>query len=64
MSGIQYLVDAAGRRTAVVIDLATNGDLWEDFEDVLRAREREAEPRETLDDVRRSLLGDGLLPGE
>ena len=64
MSGIQYLVDDTGRRTAVVIDLSTNGDLWEDFQDVLLAREREDEPREALADVRRDLEARGRLGGE
>lgn len=62
MSGIQFLVDDTGRRTAVVIDLDTNGDLWEDFQDVSLARDREDEPRETLEDVRRSLV-DEAAPG-
>lgn len=59
MSGIQYLVDDSGRRTAFVIDLDTNGGLWEDFHDVLLARDRADEPRESLDDVRRDLAARG-----
>lgn len=55
MSGIQFLVDEHGRKTAVLIDLKKNAQLWEDFYDSAVARQREAEPRETLDDVKRRL---------
>lgn len=40
MKGIQFLVDDAGEKTAVVIDLAQWGDLWEDFYDVMVSRSR------------------------
>lgn len=52
MKGIRYLVDDAGQKTAVVIDLKQHGELWEDIYDQLTARQRSAEPRESLDDVR------------
>ena len=37
-----------GEKTAVLIDLKQNGDLWEDFYDVSITKEREREPRESL----------------
>jgi hypothetical protein len=55
MSGISYVVDDHGRKTAVVIDLERHGDLWEDFYDALRVRARKSEPRETLAAVRQRL---------
>jgi hypothetical protein len=53
--GIKFLVDEAGDRKAVVIDLAQYGELWEDFYDTLLAKEREHEPRETLAEVKKKL---------
>jgi hypothetical protein len=53
--GIEFLVNEAGDRKAVVIDLAKYGELWEDFYDTLLAKEREHEPRETLAEVKTKL---------
>ena len=44
MKGIQFVVDDAGKKKAVLIDLAEWGEVWEDFYDVLVARSRENEP--------------------
>ena len=43
------------KKKAVVIDLEKHGALWEDFCDVLRAKERENEPRESLASVKRKI---------
>ena len=55
MKGIDFVVDEAGERKAVVIDLDEHGELWEDFYDALVAKEREREPRETLTEVKEKL---------
>lgn len=55
MKGIDFVVDEAGERKAVVIDLDEHGELWEDFYDALVAKEREHEPRETLAEVKEKL---------
>lgn len=55
MKGIEFVVDAAGERKAVLIDLSKHGELWEDFYDTLRAQERKQEPRETLAEVKEKL---------
>ena len=55
MRGVQFLVDDEGEKTAVLIDLKKNADLWEDFYDVAVARSRAKEPRESLESVRRRL---------
>lgn len=57
MKGVQFLVDDDGERKAVVIDLSLHGELWEGFFDAALARERRDEPRESLEDVRRKVLG-------
>lgn len=62
MRGIQFIVDEAGRKKAVVIDLETHSKLWEDFEDQAVARARKKEPRESLEAVRRRLIAIGKLP--
>lgn len=56
MKGVAFVVDDKGEKKAVVIDLKTHRDLWEDFCDVMKAREREDEPRETLTGVKRKIL--------
>jgi len=56
MKGIEFVVDDKGKKKAVVIDLRTHRDLWEDFCDVLKAKEREDEPRESLAAVKRKIL--------
>jgi len=55
MRGIEYVIDETGNKKAVIIDLSLHGELWEDLVDQLTARERENEPRETLEEVKRSL---------
>ena len=56
MRGVQFVVNGKGDTTAVVIDLKTNAELWEDFYDRALARSRQDEPRETLASVKKKLL--------
>lgn len=56
MKGVEFVVDDKGKKKAVVIDLEKHGALWEDFCDVLKAQERENEPRESLASVKRKIL--------
>ena len=43
MTGIQFVTDTKGRKTAVLIDLRKHRDLWEDFYDGLIAESRRGE---------------------
>lgn len=52
MPGIEFVVDARGRRKSVVIDLVRYGVLWEDLFDAYVAQQRRAEPRESLSKVK------------
>lgn len=61
LRGVKYLVDAEGRHTAVQIDFRSNSALWEDILDVAVARERAAEPTDSLAAVRRRLQKAGKL---
>lgn len=58
MKGVQFVIDEEGNQQAVLIDLKKNRQLWEDFYDAAVAGDRAKEPRETLDEVRRKVLGD------
>lgn len=51
MKGINFLTDDNGRRTAVVIDIATYGEELQDFLDGLEAESRKDEPTEDFNAV-------------
>jgi len=53
MSGIQFVIDDKGNKSAVIIDLNKYSDLWEDFYDCLIAHNRRKEPRESLKSVKK-----------
>ena len=55
MSGITFMVDSRGEKTAAVIDLRRYRKLWEDFYDTVLVESRAKEPRESLDSVKRRL---------
>ena len=55
MTGIQYVVDPRGKKTAVIIDLRKHQQLWEDVYDWYVARTRASEPRESLHSVKKRL---------
>ena len=55
--GVQFVVDNSGRKTAVQIDLKKQGRLWEDFYDRALAKQRASEPRESLESVKKRVLG-------
>ena len=63
MSGVQFVVDEKGAKTAVVIDLKRHRVLREDFYDGLVASQRASEPRESLRAVRRRLIRSGKIRG-
>ena len=55
VTGIQFLVDEKGKKRSVLIDLKKYSEEWEDFYDSLIVREREHEPRVTVEEVKRRL---------
>lgn len=57
IEGVDFVVDEVGEKKAVVIDLKRNSALWEDFYDTVLAKQRECEPRETLEEVKRKIFG-------
>ena len=56
MKGVEFVVDEKGKKKAVVLDLKTHRGVWEDFCDVLRAKERDGEPRESIDSVEKKVF--------
>ncbi len=63
MTGIQFLTDERGQKTAAVIDLRTHKELWEDIQDVLVSRARRKEKGIPLAKVKASLIARGKLRG-
>jgi hypothetical protein len=55
MKGVRFVVDEAGQKTDVIINLKENPELWEDIYDRFLAHKRVAEPREPLASVKRRL---------
>lgn len=52
MKGIQFVTDAEGKKTGVLIDLREHGMSWEDFCDCHYAHERTQERREAWQSVK------------
>ncbi len=61
VKGVRFLVNERGQKTAVVIDLKRHSEIWEDFYDAAVARQRQNEPRETLESVKKKLRRRGKL---
>ena len=57
VKGVEFIVDDEGKTKAVLIDLKKHREVWEDFYDTLRVKERESEPRESLEEVKKKVLG-------
>ena len=63
MTGIQFITDERGRKTAAVIDLKKHRALWEDIEDVLVSRSRRNEKRIPWENVKADLIKNGRRRG-
>ena len=57
LRGVDFVVDEDGQKKAVIINLKQHRVLWEDCYDTLLAQERQNDPRETFDEVRKRVLG-------
>ncbi len=53
--GVLYLIDEQGNPVAVQLDLNQWGELWKDMQDIMLARERQHEPRATLEDFEKEI---------
>lgn len=63
MTGIQFVTDAKGRKTAVLIDLKKHRELWEDFQDALIAHARRDEKSIPYEEYRAKRLKRGPQRG-
>jgi hypothetical protein len=57
VKGVKFIFDDEGNKKAVLIDLKKHGEIWEDFYDTLLVKERESETRESLEEVKKKVLG-------
>ncbi len=57
----QFLTDQTGKRVAVVLPIEDFDELMEDVSDLAAVAERRNEDRLTFDQVKQSLVADGLL---
>ncbi|MCT7978150.1 hypothetical protein [Laspinema olomoucense] len=55
MKGIQFVVNEAGEKQAVLIDLTQWGELWEDFYDVLVAHTRQDEEEVSWEELKQEI---------
>ena len=63
MTGIQFITDEKGRKTAAVIDLKKHSALWEDFWDGLVADSRRKEKSIPYEQYRAKRLKDNRQRG-
>lgn len=61
MSGIEFVINGVGKKTAVIIDLKKYGQMWEDFYDAIVSKQRRNEPRESLESVKKKFIQSGKL---
>lgn len=59
----QFLTDDLGEKIAVVIPIAEYEELLEDLADMADIAKRRNEPTIPLEEVKKELIADGLLPG-
>ena len=57
MKGVEFVVDEAGNKKAVLIDLKKHREIWEDFYDILLIKQRKSDPRESFEEVKKKVLG-------
>lgn len=58
----QYITDDMGDKLAVVIPISDYNALMEDVSDLATIAERRDEETISLDEVKKKLIADGLLP--
>ena len=57
----QYVVDAKGNKTGVILSMKRYQKLMEDLHDLAVAAERRAEKPVSLEEMKRRLKNDGIL---
>lgn len=62
VTDVQYITDAAGERSAVILTIEQFNQLLEDLEDLAVIAERRDEPTLSHEELLTELKRDGLLP--
>lgn len=62
VTDVQYITDAAGERSAVILTIEQFNQLLEDLEDLAVIAERRDEPTLSHEELLAELRRDGLLP--
>jgi PHD/YefM family antitoxin component YafN of YafNO toxin-antitoxin module len=60
-NNVQYITDAEGRKTAVILPIEEYEDMMDDLAMGRAARESKSEPRRPLEDVVRELRASGEI---
>ena len=55
VKGVQFVSDAEGKKTGVLLDLRRHRRLWEDIYDTLLAEARKDEPRSDWEQVKKRI---------
>ena len=63
MKGIQFVIDATGKKKAVLIDLSEWGELWEDIYDVLVSQSRKDEPKVDWEELKAEMVREETKAG-
>jgi hypothetical protein len=61
---VQYVTDANGERTAIILPLEEYGELLEDLHVIRVAEETKDEPRIPWEQVKAELVSEGKLDGD
>jgi hypothetical protein len=61
LKGVQFIVDDAGKKTAVVLSLEEWGELWEDIYDILVSESRQGEPTVSWEELKAEMTREEQL---
>jgi hypothetical protein len=60
VEGVQFVVDDAGKKTAVIISLEKWGELWEDIYDIFVSESRREEPAVSWEELKAEMTAEEL----
>jgi hypothetical protein len=63
LKGIQFVIDASGKKKAVLIDLSEWGELWEDIYDVLVSQSCKDEAKVDWEELKAEMIREETKAG-
>lgn len=60
-TAVQYITDARGKKTSVILPVETYEEMLEDIQDLVAVAERRKEKSISFDDMKKRLKKDGRL---